>query len=29
LLPKRRDPSLKLAAAVAPTHPDIGIMIAY
>ena len=29
LLPKRRDPSLKLADAVAPTHPDIGVMIAY
>ena len=29
LLPKRRDPTLKLADAVAPTHPDIGVMIAY
>ena len=29
LLPKRRHPSLRLADAVAPTHPDIGVMIAY
>ena len=29
LLPKRRDPSLRLADAVAPTHPDIGVMLAY
>jgi hydrogenase maturation protein HypF len=29
LLPKRRHPSLRLADAVAPAHPDIGVMIAY
>ena len=29
LLPKRRHPSLRLADAVAPTNPDIGVMIAY
>ena len=29
LLPKRAGPLLRLADAVAPTHPDVGVMIAY
>ena len=29
LLPERADPALALADAVAPGHPDVGVMLAY